>query len=103
MEDEPLIRLDVECGLSDAGFEVVAVANGSEALQLFTNRAREIRGLVTDIRIGAGPTGWDVVRHIREANSSMPVVYISGDSAADGNRKEYRTASCCPSHSRLRR
>jgi DNA-binding response OmpR family regulator len=37
--------------------------------------------MVTDIRLGEGPNGWDVARHAREVIPTMPVVYMSGDSA----------------------
>ena len=39
--------------------------------------------MLTDIRLGSGPSGWDVARHAREANPIVPVVYVSGDSASD--------------------
>ncbi|MDP8919398.1 MAG: response regulator, partial [Pseudomonadota bacterium] len=38
-------------------------------------------GVVTDIRLGAGPTGWDVARRARELAPGIPVIYVSGDSA----------------------
>jgi FixJ family two-component response regulator len=38
-------------------------------------------GLVTDIRLGTGPDGWDVARTARERNPELPIVYMTGDSA----------------------
>jgi DNA-binding NtrC family response regulator len=43
----------------------------------------EAAGLVTDVRLGSGPDGWDVARHARHKKPDMPVVYMTGDSAAN--------------------
>ena len=81
VEDEPLILLDVETALQEAGFEVVAAHNAAEAIAAFEAEPEKFKGLITDIRIGAGKSGWDVARHLRQTNSTLPVVYMSGDSA----------------------
>jgi DNA-binding response OmpR family regulator len=39
--------------------------------------------LVTDIRLDDEKDGWHVARRARELNPLIPVVYMSGDSAAD--------------------
>lgn len=81
VEDEPLILLDVETALQEAGFEVVAVANAAQALAAFDAEPERFKGLITDIRLGAGQSGWDLARHLRQARPTIPVIYISGDSA----------------------
>ena len=81
VEDEPLILLDVETALQEAGFEVVTAHNAAEAIAAFDAQPDEFKGLVPDIRLGAGQSGWDVARHLRQANSTLPVIYVSGDSA----------------------
>lgn len=83
VEDEPLIRMDVESALIEAGFAVVEASNGTDAIRTFGEHSGAINAVITDIRLGHGPSGWDVARHIREAASTMPVVYVSGDSAGD--------------------
>ena len=45
------------------------------------SRAAEIRGVITDIRLGDGPDGWPVGKTTRSAVALMPIVYVSGDSA----------------------
>lgn len=45
--------------------------------------AASIQGIITDIRFGEPPDGWDVARVAREIDSEMPIVYVSGDSAPD--------------------
>ena len=83
VEDEALIRMVLEETLSDAGFEVLAASNGTKAVEeLATNPAR-FRAVVTDIRLGRGPDGWDVARLAREVEPTMPVLYVSGDSASE--------------------
>ena len=40
-----------------------------------------LSGIITDIRIGGGPDGWEVARRARGINSHIPIIYMSGDSA----------------------
>jgi DNA-binding response OmpR family regulator len=83
VEDEPLILIDVETALEEAGFEVVTAANAAQAFKKFDASADTIRAVVTDIKLGKGASGWDIGRHVREAVPTMPVVYMSGDSSGD--------------------
>ncbi|PTM39558.1 response regulator [Bosea sp. 124] len=83
VEDEPLILMDVESALIDAGFEVIAASNGEDAVGWIERRGAEIRAVLTDIRLGGRLSGWDVGRHARQTVPTMPVVYVSGDSAGD--------------------
>lgn len=41
----------------------------------------ELSGVITDIRLGSGPDGWEVARRAREINRHIPIIYMSGDSA----------------------
>jgi FixJ family two-component response regulator len=43
--------------------------------------------LVTDIRLPGESDGWDLARRARELNAQLPVVYVTGDSAADWSVK----------------
>jgi DNA-binding response OmpR family regulator len=54
--------------------------------ELETDAAR-FRAVITDIKFGAGPDGWDVGRRAREIIADMPVVYMSGDSAPEWTSK----------------
>ncbi|MDF3217284.1 response regulator [Mesorhizobium sp. M7A.F.Ca.CA.001.09.2.1] len=83
VEDESLILLDIEHSLREAGFEVIAVYKGDNAIATFDRNPDRVAALLTDIRIGEGPTGWDVARHMRTVNPSLPVIYMSGDGAED--------------------
>ncbi|WP_246045549.1 response regulator [Rubellimicrobium roseum] len=83
VEDEALIGTMLEETLTDEGFELVIAKNGAEAMAELATDAARFRSVVTDIDLGAGPNGWEVARHAREIVPTMPVVYMSGASAAD--------------------
>jgi CheY-like chemotaxis protein len=83
VEDDPLVMLVAQEALESGGYTVVSVAGGAEALAALDAGKTEFAGIVTDIRMGPGPDGWDVARHARELKPDVPVVYVSGDSAAE--------------------
>jgi CheY-like chemotaxis protein len=83
VEDEPLVVLSLQDALSEDGFAVAASHSGHEALARLNEATPAPSALVTDIRLGAGPDGWEVARKAREAYPEIAVVYMSGDSAAD--------------------
>lgn len=77
VEDEILIREALSEELVDAGFEVVGVGNGEDAID-------QLRGdlpfaaLFTDIRLPGPADGWDVAEAARELRPGIPVVYATG-------------------------
>lgn len=79
-EDEFLIATAIQEELEDAGFAVLQVFDGHAAIAAL-DEERAFSAVVTDIRLGSGPDGWEVARHARELTSSMPIVYMSGDKA----------------------
>lgn len=81
VEDETLILLDLESALEEAGFEVVGVSNADQAIAVFDENPGKFKALLSDIRLGPGLSGWEVARHLRQRNATLPVVYVSGDSA----------------------
>lgn len=93
VEDESIIVLDVEHSLVAAGFEVVPAVNGANAIAAFDDSPERFGALVTDIRLGRGPNGWDVARHVRGIISNLPVIYVSGDGQTIGGRSGCLTAS----------
>lgn len=80
VEDEAMIRDVLSEELNDAGFEVVVAGDGTEAMAELDAGAARFRAVITDIRLGRGPDGWDVSRRAREHVPDMPIVYTSGDS-----------------------
>jgi CheY-like chemotaxis protein len=85
VEDDALPRLDLVETLSDAGYKVLEASNAHQALDYLRDR-RPIDVLITDIDLGAGPTGWDVAETFRAAYSDIPIIYVSGV-AGDRRRK----------------
>jgi DNA-binding response OmpR family regulator len=83
VEDDHLILLVAQEALESGGYAVIVAANAAEAISTLDERSVELAGLVTDVRLGDGRDGWDVARHARELMSALPVVYMTGDSAAD--------------------
>ncbi|MAH14315.1 MAG: response regulator [Sphingomonadaceae bacterium] len=83
VEDEPLIRLALMDMFEGAGFAVLEAGDASEAMALLDTHAGRIGILLTDIRLGDGPDGWDVARHARSQLEDLPIVFVSGDSAGD--------------------
>ena len=83
VEDEHLILMVAEEALEAGGYAVIVAGDGAEALSTLNARSGEFAGLITDVRLGAGPDGWEVARHARELQADLPIVYMTGDSAAD--------------------
>ena len=81
VEDEVLIRMNLEEELAEAGFELAVTTNGRQAMAELEADPARFCALVTDIRLGRGPDGWEIARRARQAVPEMPVVYVSGDSA----------------------
>jgi DNA-binding response OmpR family regulator len=83
VEDEPMIIDVMEDALIEAGFEVVKAPDGQAAFDEIQADASRFRAVVTDIRLGSGPDGWEVAQRVREIVPHMPIAYMSGDSVHD--------------------
>jgi CheY-like chemotaxis protein len=76
VEDEFLISEMVAEDLSEQGFAVCAVANGSDALSHLASVPVDI--LFTDVNLPGGMDGMALARRAREMKPDLPVVYTSG-------------------------
>jgi two-component system OmpR family response regulator len=83
VEDEAILLMDVEMSLLNGRYEVIACTSGVKAIQAFEATPRAFSALLTDIRLGRGPSGWEIARHARQLAPELPVVYLSADTAAD--------------------
>mgnify|MGYP000229261291 CR=1 FL=1 len=83
VEDEPTIAFVLEDAFTCVGFDVIAASSGYDAIEALENKAPRLSALVTDIRLGDGPDGWHIGWRARELKPSLPVLYMSGDCAAD--------------------
>jgi DNA-binding response OmpR family regulator len=87
LEDDEAVQSIVEEMLSEAGFEADMVASGGEAVSLLNKNKGRYRALITDIKVQGKMDGWEVAQHAREIEPDFPIVYMSGDSAADWTSK----------------
>jgi len=83
VEDEVLLHEILESTLQEAGYKVVVVGSGAEALDRLQTLAPVLKALVTDINLNSDITGWEIGRHARGLAPGLPVVYVSGGSEHD--------------------
>jgi CheY-like chemotaxis protein len=76
VEDDPFVRDMAVTMLEDAGYEVIEVARGGQALTLL-QAGIAVDALLTDIRIPE-PNGWEVAKAYRERFPDLPVLYVTG-------------------------
>lgn len=95
VEDEALIRLTLVDALAAGGYTVSECADGASAI-LFIDASIELHGIATDVRLGGGPTGWEVARHARRKYPDIAVVYMTGDSAADWSAEDVPNSIMLP-------
>lgn len=82
VEDEALMRMELETILQEAGFESKAAGTGRGAIDILEN-TQDIRAIVTDVNLGNSFSGWDVARRARELIPDLPIVYATSVSSAE--------------------
>jgi len=87
VDDDPTVQEMLGAELSDAGFEIVTAGDGTRALAELDADTTRFGGVITDIRLGRGPDGWDLGRRARELVAGIPVIYITGDSSHEWSSK----------------
>jgi len=83
VEDERLILDVAQDMLEESGYLVRTASCGLDAIDIMSRPSLGFSALVTDVRLGAGPDGWELARHARRLRSDIAVIYMTGDSAAD--------------------
>ena len=74
-EDEPAIQLALAGLLRRQGFDVEQARDGNEAIRKIRDGAFDL--VLTDLALGDGPSGMDVLRASKEARAETPVVMIT--------------------------
>jgi CheY-like chemotaxis protein len=74
-DDEPLIRELTTFMLEDAGYDVVAAADGALAIEAIERKRPDL--LLLDIMM-PNVDGWGVIEHLRGTNDPPPVVIVTG-------------------------
>jgi DNA-binding NtrC family response regulator len=87
VDDEPLLLGMLSRGLALAGFEVCGAANGQAAWQLV--RRVEVSLVVSDVQMPM-MTGLELLRNVRAALPSIPVILMSGAAGSDTRESALR-------------
>jgi len=84
VDDDPPVQALLEDSFAEAGYEVTTAASGAQAIDLLEAGAFRPQGLITDLSLGDGPSGWHVARRACELQPDLAVVYITGGRGRDG-------------------
>jgi DNA-binding NtrC family response regulator len=74
IEDDLIMQDLLQDTLTQAGFEVVTANTGAQATAALDLEATRFRAVITDIKLGTGPDGWEVAQHARGLVADMPCV-----------------------------
>ena len=77
VEDEFLIREVLERALEEGGFAVTGVGDADQA-EAALRSGQVFQGLVTDVRLPGGRTGWEIAKAARAQFAHIAVVYATG-------------------------
>ena len=75
VEDEYLLRLMAVDALSKAGFDVLEVGDGEQALTLCKNANPDV--LFTDVQLPGEIDGWEIAERCRAQHPTLAVIYAT--------------------------
>ena len=75
VDDEIDVLEMIELGLESNGYELLLADNGERALELFEQHRVDL--VICDVKM-PGMNGISVVTHLRERDSELPIVLLSG-------------------------
>jgi two-component system cell cycle sensor histidine kinase/response regulator CckA len=81
VEDDALVRRTLTRSMTREGYDVIAAANGEEALA-FAGAARGLTCVVSDLSMPS-MDGETLARALRSSRPALPMVLISGNHAPD--------------------
>ena len=76
VEDEPLILMDIEFQLREAGHEVISVGNGDSAIDVLVSRLVDV--VLTDIDMPGSMDGLKLAAVVRNRWPPVQIVVMSG-------------------------
>ena len=79
VEDDGAIGALITDILEGSGFQTECVQTDVAAYKVLQTRALPA-GVIVDVNLGRGTTGFDVARFARKVAPRIPVIYVSGDS-----------------------
>ncbi|HEY3198225.1 MAG TPA: response regulator [Nitrospirales bacterium] len=79
VEDDEQVRKPMRLNLTKAGYDVVEVGTGADAIEFLTRgeNALMVDTLLCDIRM-PGVTGIETIQHVRAHHPSIPIVVLTG-------------------------
>jgi len=86
VEDDVLVRMTVALMLEDEGFSVVEAATAMEAQQLMQD-GLDTMVVVTDVDLGAGPSGAELADWLRRRRPDVVIIFITGRIASLAGRQ----------------
>ncbi|MBW6533175.1 response regulator [Sphingomonas sp. RRHST34] len=78
VDDDPIILMDLDGILSDAGFRCVEADNGDDAKALLPGQAHSITLLFSDVEMPGGTDGFALARHVSSSYPWIEIVIASG-------------------------
>jgi DNA-binding response OmpR family regulator len=82
VDDESTLRETLTRSFSKEGHDVLAVADGAEAIE--RAGAERFDVILLDVALGSGPNGYDVCRTLREQRNIVPIIMLTAlDTEAD--------------------
>ncbi|MBN2714589.1 MAG: response regulator [Deltaproteobacteria bacterium] len=81
VDDDAVICRTFAAFLEDCDYVVITSLNGTEAMTLFEQIQPDV--VLLDIRMPGDANGIDVLKHINQKNSKVPVIMISGGGSMD--------------------
>ena len=85
VEDDVLVRTTVALMLEDDGFCVVEASTASEAQRLMQGGLNAVV-MVTDVDLGAGPSGMELADRLRAQRPDLAIIFITGRLASLSGR-----------------
>ncbi len=76
MDDDPDFLAALAYGFRKRGFEVEEIQNYSDAVE--ATRTLVHGAVISDIDLGPGPNGVDLLAHLRQSHSYLPVILVTG-------------------------
>ncbi len=82
VDDDPIILMDLDGILSDAGFRCVEADHGDAALAMLPGHADSITLLFSDVEMPGGTNGFALARHVASTYPWIEIVIASGCGSA---------------------
>ncbi len=86
VEDDILVRTTVALMLEDDGFRVVEASTAAEAQNLM-HGGLNVVVMVTDVDLGAGPSGMELADQLRAQQPDLAIIFITGRLASLAGRR----------------